>query len=409
MTKEISKSYAIYALIIIFFANFFNYVDRFLVSAVLHRIDVDFGLSGFKEGFLWTAFTLGYMLSAPFIGYLSDRRSRTKIFAFCVFVWSLATIASGLSAMFGSYALLVISRILIGVGEAGCLIIGPPLIADYFPAHIRGRMLSIFFLGLPLGSIGGYLLGGLVKENWPLAFYIGGAPGFIIAILILLLYEPQRGQSEGAGSHSLPPANLKSYLEFFKTKTLLYIIFAQAAGTFTFIPLVHFGKIYLIEERKMGDNESAIILGVAIFVGALGNIVGGWLGDKLYKKTKSAYSLLAAIGYLCGFAFTVLALLSPDEMIYIVTTLTAFFFFLACMPLVNTQIANVTSPEKRAVAFAITVFILHLLGDTISPIFFGVAKDHWGLQKSFLAFTLPLLISGVLCFFAARYAKSEAK
>lgn len=408
MTKEISKRYATYALIIIFFANFLSYLDRFLVSALLPKISKEFKLSGGEEGFLWTAFTLGYMISAPFIGYLSDRRSRPKIFAFCIFIWSLATIASGLSSMAGSYTMLAISRVVIGIGEAGCLIIGPTLISDYFAPEVRGKMLSIFFLGLPLGSIGGFIVGDKIKD-WPTAFYIGGIPGFLVALLILFLYEPERGQSEH-GSHTIVKGgSIKQYLDLLKSKTLFFIIFAQAAGTFAFIPMVHFGKEYLLGIRKMTDDKATNILGMAILVGAGGNYLGGWLGDKLYKRTKNAYSLLAAACYICGFAFTAFALLNQSQTLYIFGTLAAFFFFLACMPLVNTQIANVTSPTERAMAFSITVFILHLLGDTISPIIFGVAKDSAGLQKSFLIFALPLLLSFVLCLFASRYAKAEAK
>src|SRR3972149_4546284 len=172
--SEPSPKYAYYALIVILIANLINYADRFLVSAVLPDIKSHFDISGTKEGLLWTAFTLGYMLSAPFIGYLSDRKRRPTIFAVCVFIWSLATIASGLSGMTKDYNILFISRVVTGVGEAGCLIVGPTLLSDYFPERIRGKILAVFYLGMPLGSIAGFLLGGKIPL-WQTAFYIAGA------------------------------------------------------------------------------------------------------------------------------------------------------------------------------------------------------------------------------------------
>src|SRR5271170_3250941 len=130
---------ALYALGVIFAANFFNYTDRQLVSALEEPLRETLKLDEEEFGFLWTLFTIGYMLCAVPVGILADRFSRTRLFALCIVVWSVATIASGLAE---DKWVLYTARVFIGVGEAGCLVIGPSLISDLFATEVRGRALS---------------------------------------------------------------------------------------------------------------------------------------------------------------------------------------------------------------------------------------------------------------------------
>src|SRR5262249_53584516 len=145
----------LWALAVICVANFFNYMDRMLVSALEKQLVADFRLENWEFGLLWSLFTIGYMACAIPIGYLADRYNRTLLFALCVAVWSAATIATGLATW---KLVLYASRLFIGVGEAGCLVIGPALLSDYFSRAARGRALSTFYLGQPLGGTAGFVL-----------------------------------------------------------------------------------------------------------------------------------------------------------------------------------------------------------------------------------------------------------
>ncbi len=393
-----TRRYAAYALAIIFAANFLDYLDRQLVSALEDPIRGDLRISGAGFGMLWTLFTIGYMVCAPFIGYLTDRYRRTRLFALCILVWSLATLASGMAR---SKETLYIARVFIGVGESGCLIIGPALISDLFSRERRGRALSIFYLGLPIGGTAAFIMAGLLlgTVGWRWMFYIAGLPGFLAAALIWVMTDPPRGSSdqpEGA-SHAAPRAGLRPYLELFRTPTLLLVILAQAFAVIILVPLVHFGVEFFVDQRGMGEKEARVALGlIALVAGAAGNTCSGLIGDRLARRFRGAYAAMAGVSFLAGFPCLLLGFLAHSRWIFLPALTAGAFCIFLCMPAVNTQIANVTHPSRRAMAWALAVFVLHLLGDTLSPPIFGKLGDH---PRRLLAFVV---------FVAIEYCASRA-
>jgi MFS family permease len=436
----ITRRAALWALGLIFAANFLNYMDRQLVSALERPLRRSFGWredphpsavhqpsspapaateqthpwwsffiprSGY--GALWTLFTLGYMLFAGPIGNLADRGHRPRLLAICITVWSVATMASGLAGAVRSPMLLYISRFLIGVGEAGCLIIGPALISDLFAAHERGRKLSIFYLGLPLGGTAAFIFAGLLLQpvGWQSLFYLAGAPGFLVAALIWVLPDPPRGGSE-AGSHGHSQASLGQYVALLKNRTLLLIIVAQAFAVIILIPLIHFGVAFFEDSRGMGERQARLALGVmALVAGSLGSLVSGRIGDRLARRTAGAYALLAAVGYLAAWPCLLVGFLFESRWVFLPALTLGCFFIFMCMPAVNTQIANVVSPAQRAMAWALAVFILHLLGDTLSPLVFDQIIAYLRRQDAFLYFSTALILAGVCCLVAARTARAD--
>jgi MFS family permease len=356
------------------------------------------------------------MFCAPFIGYFSDRYRRTRIFAFCVFIWSLATIASGLATV---KWLLYASRVFIGLGEAGCLVIGSALISDFFGKENRGRALSIFYLGLPIGGTAAFIMAGLLLDiGWRWLFVIAGAPGFIITVMIWLMIDPPRGSSDHAGGGGADPhapapkgTGIGQYLQLLKTPTLMFVILAQAFAVIILVPLVHYGVQFFIEERGMGRQAARLALGViALVAGAAGNSLSGWLGDRLRRKYKGGYAGMAGVSFLLGLPCLLVGFSVSNKFIFLpALTLGAFCIFL-CMPAVNTQIANSARPTQRAMAWALAVFILHLLGDTLSPPLFGKVDDLIGRYKAFLYFSFALVPASICCFIAARTAaRDEAR
>ena len=414
-----TKRYLGYALAVVFVANFLSYLDRQIVAALETELSQAFSFSGAEFGIAHSAFTVGYMVFAPVVGFLVSRMSRTRLFAACVVVWSIATIASGWAP--GKYAFYAM-RFFIGIGEAGCLVIGPTLLSDYFPKEMRGRALAIFFLALPLGGTAGYIAGGQLNKlvGWQYAFLLAGLPGFFVAALIWFLVDPPRGGQDeaAAGPHGHPghgapaPKGFRPYLDLLRNRTLLLIILAQAFAVMFLQPLLLFGVGFFEKERGFTKDQATTTLGViALVAGGLGNMLSGVVGDRLSKRgIRGAYSLLAGTAFIAGLPCLLLGFTSTERWIFLPGLgLGAFFYFL-CMPAVNTQIANAVTAQQRAMAFALAVFILHALGDTGAPPAFGAIKDVLGRQQAFLLFSFSLLLAGGSCLLAAKTAaRDEAR
>lgn len=403
---RLSSRYLAYALAVVFFANFLNYADRQVVSALEVEIKTAFAMSKAEFGALWSAFTLGYMVFAPLIGYAAGRYRRTLLFAACVFIWSLATIGSGMAT--GKTGLFL-SRFLIGVGEAGCLVIGPTLVADYFSNMVRGRALALFFLGMPLGGTAGYLIGGLVTHytgNWQNAFYVAGAPGLLIAVLIATLAEPPR--EEHPDKTSGHDHGVRQYFKLLRNRTLMLIILAQAFAVMILVPILHYSIEFFQHERGMTKVQASLALGVIGLVGGLiGSGLAGLLGDRLAKKSRGAYAMLAGTAYalalpafIAGFYLESWALFLPA------LGIGATCLFL-CMPSVNTQIANVVPGHQRAMAYALAVFILHFLGDMAAPPLFGQVAEWYGSRDTFLVTSSTLILAATCCFMAMKSADRD--
>src|SRR3954451_10370786 len=181
-----------YALAILTLINLFNYLDRWGVASVVESIKKSLHLSDTELGLVGAGFIVVYTLTSPLFGALGDRRKRPPLIALGVAVWSVATSLAGFARGFAS---LFVARSGVGVGEAAYGTIAPALLADSFPIERRGRVLAVFFCAIPIGSAAGYVLGGLVDQHfgWRAAFWIAGAPGLLLALLVLLVKDPPRG------------------------------------------------------------------------------------------------------------------------------------------------------------------------------------------------------------------------
>src|SRR5207253_9807653 len=164
-----------------------------VVFAVQPLVQQEFHINKEQIGYLTSAFLLCYMIAAPFVGPLADRYSRKLIIVVGAIFWSGLIL---LTAVTHTYGELLVRHTLVGVGEATFVTIAPTFVADLFAESKRGRILGIFYLAIPVGSAAGYLLGGYLAPHhgWRFPFYVAAIPGFLLAIGVLFLKEPERGQ-----------------------------------------------------------------------------------------------------------------------------------------------------------------------------------------------------------------------
>src|SRR3954452_20881666 len=171
-----------WGLFVLTLVNLFNYLDRFVVSAVVESLkkDPDLHLSDVQLGALATGFILVYMLTSPIFGTLGDRGKRPRLIAAGVAIWSVATALGGFAR---GFATLFVARSTVGVGEAAYGTVSPALLAVSFPVEQRGRVFAVFSAAIPIGSAAGYMLGGFVDSRlgWRAAFFVAGVPGLLLA------------------------------------------------------------------------------------------------------------------------------------------------------------------------------------------------------------------------------------
>jgi MFS family permease len=370
--------------------NVLNYLDRYMGGALLPLIIAELHLSYGQAGVLQFSFIIVYSLISPVVGWLGDRRSRLRLAAAGVIIWSAATFGTGLAPTF---LWLLVARSLVGVGEASYSVVTPSLISDHYPAQSRGRALGVFYAALAVGPALGYIVGGWVGDayGWRRAFFVGGGPGFVLALLLLFLEEPPRGRYDPPRPAAAAPTSIGATLGLLvRRPSYLYNTVAQTIYTFSMGALAYWMPTYFVQERHIALKQANLIFGVIVLLaGFLGTLIGGQVGDRLARRHAVAPFSIGGWSLVASMPFTALAILSSRPGIFWPAMfLTLFLLFLNTGPL-NAAMANVLPPDLRARGFALYTLAIHMFGDAPSPPLIGVAADTFGLRT-------PILVSGLL-------------
>lgn len=415
MSPQSSKSWlnsAGWGLAILSFVNLFNYLDRYLVSALVERLKhSELALSDAQLGSLMTGFLAVYTLTAPVFGALGDRRNRPRLIAFGVACWSIATALSGLA---GGYLWLLAARASVGIGEAAYGTIAPSLLSDYFPVSKRGRVMAVFFCAIPVGSALGYMVGGSVGAHfgWRAAFFVAGIPGLALALLCLKLKDPPRGAQDDASatgrqsdttSRGIGADTLATYRRLLSNKPYAFTVLGYAAYTFAMGGLAYWMPAFLERVRGISPENATFQFGeIVVVTGFLGTFIGGWLGDYCAKYSRQAYLWVSAAATLIAAPFVWFALTTPSSSVYLICMIIAqLLMFLSTGP-INASIVNLVLPTQRASAVALEVFLIHLLGDAISPTLIGAVSDSSSLAQAVKIVPVAVVIAGILWGWAAR-------
>ncbi len=303
-------------LVVLLLINLLNYVDRQVLSAVEPNISKTFfgdhppAGTLLKMGWLGTAFILSYMVTAPVFGWLADRMSRWVLVGAAVILWSLATAAGGFASGFG---VLLVTRLFVGVGEAGYGPAAPTIISDLYPVSRRGSVLAWFYVAIPVGSALGYVVGGAVGGSslgWRWAFYLVTIPGLLLGAWSLFLRDPPRGQADGGGHHGLP--RWADYARLVHNRSYVLNTAAIAAMTFAIGGISFWMPRYLTETRGLPNNAKLIFGGITVVAGLAATLLGGWAGDRLRPRFGGSYFLVSGIAILIAAPFVIAMLYVPS-------------------------------------------------------------------------------------------------
>jgi predicted MFS family arabinose efflux permease len=352
-----------------------------------------------------------YLSTAPIFGLLADRWSRPRLMSLGVGIWSVATALSGMVRHFGE---LLLGRAIVGVGEASYGSVAPALLSDHFPPGERGRILAVFSMGIPVGSALGYLIGGALEGafGWRAAFFAVGLPGLVLAWRVGKLSEPVRGGLDGgsrAADRSARPGP-GDYLELLRTPSYVLNCLAMTAMTFAIGGLAAWFPTYLTRVRGMDLPQANLTFGLLTLVsGVTGTVAGGWLGDRLLRRIPAAYFLVSGMGLALSVPCTAAVLLLQDRPWVLTAVFVAeVLIFLNTGPL-NATIANVSRAEVRATAYAANIFVIHALGDAISPTILGILSDWKGLAAAFWIAPAMLALAALFCFWGMRFLAEDVR
>uniref|UniRef100_A0A023EVL5 Putative sugar transporter/spinster transmembrane protein n=1 Tax=Aedes albopictus TaxID=7160 RepID=A0A023EVL5_AEDAL len=383
-TPRVSRRKAWFTVIVLCFVNLINYMDRFTIAGVLKDIQDDFQIGDDEGGLLQTAFVVFYMVFAPVFGYLGDRWSRKWIMALGVLLWSTTTL---LGSFMTSYGWFITFRAMVGIGEASYSTIAPTIISDLFVGDLRSKMLALFYFAIPVGSGLGYIVGSETAKffgSWAWALRVTPILGIVAVVLIALIRDPERGQSEG--SHHMQATSYREDIKdivrnpSFMLSTAGFTCVAFVAGALAWWgpKFIYLGLVSQPGNENITLNEVSFNFGaITMATGIIGVPLGSYLSQRYNRKYPRADAYICAIGLILSAPLLAGAMLTVN----VNSTLAYVLIFFAELTLnlnwaiVADILLYVVVPTRRSTAEAFQILISHALGDAGSPYFVGKISE----------------------------------
>jgi len=392
------------ALVLLSALNFVNYTDRYILPGVQTLVQKEFSLSDERIGALTLCFFITYMIAAPLTGWLGDHYPRKPLIIIGALFWSSCNV---LTATVHSYIALNIRHAALGVGEASFGIFAPALLSDFFPEEERNRVLTIFYIAIPVGAAIGYGMGGVLGGlyGWRMPFIVSAVPGFLIAALIwIFMKEPKRGASDKKRKE-LPSRTtvigLATNWSYVSATLGMAMVVFSLGGISWWMPT------FLNRIGGYSLGQAGLYVGaVTATAGLAGTAVGGWVAHIWLKRNERALYLLSALSALLAVPFALFSFVGPRW-----GMLSGIWFAIFCIMLgngpLNAAIVNSVGPGVRASAIAIELFMIHAIGDAPSPYLIGLVSDHSNLRIGLTMTLVTMLVAAVILYAGAKHTPPE--
>lgn len=421
---QYSQRYKAYILLILTGVYTFNFIDRQILVIIQESIKAELGLSDTQLGLL-TGFTFAvfYVTLGLPIARFADKNNRRNVVTWSLAIWSGMTAISG---MVTNFFQLLLARVGVGVGEAGGSPPAHSMISDYFPAHQRATALSIYSMGIYVGILAGYSLGGWIDATygWRMAFYALGIPGIIYAALLFFtVKEPPKGHSDAVAKIMSNQKAMEEEASFWEVvrillskKTFIFVAFACGLHTFGNYGVGNFFAPFLARVHGMPVEDIGTWLGITSgFGGIIGTFLGGFLADKYGRKDLRWYMWIPIIAGLLNLPFSYFAFFNGNLNVVLFTYfMTALLTALYLGPSIAVT-HNLIDAKKRALASAILFLILNFIGLGLGPLGIGIISDYlsadYGAESLRYAFTITWItgtISLILFYLGSKTYQKEA-
>ncbi len=381
-------SFQLRVLAILALINFVNFADRLVVPPLFPLLREEFHLSSAQLGSLQTLLQIVLAMATIPFGLMADRMSRTRIIAAGVVFWSLATFLSGLAQ---SFALLLMARALVGVGEAAYAPAAQSMISGAFPVESRARAQAVFAAGMLLGGTTGLALGGIIGEylGWRPAFFLVGIPGLIFAVFAWRLKEPPRG----------PKSELVPITRLLRVPAYTSLIVSGVLVTFASLAFITWGPDFVQRWKDFTPGEAGVSLGVTVSVASvLGVLVGGYVADFLQKRFPYGRIMTVVLAFLAAAPFLIWGLATEEKSLVLVALFIGAFFMSWYHGPVTAVIHDLTPRRAHATSVGVYMFATQLLGGMFGPFVVGKIDDLSNLRLG-LQVSVGVMVIGALGMF----------
>jgi MFS family permease len=372
-----SSSYRLYVLGMLTLVYVFNFLDRQLLVILQEPIKAELGLSDTQLGLLsGLAFAAVYVTAALPLAQLAERWSRRSMVALSLAAWSGMTAITG---FVNSFAQLLFARAAVGIGEAGASPASHSIISDIFPINRRATALAFYSIGINLGVLLGFLLGGWINEffGWRMAFIIVGIPGIALALVVrFTIKEPPKGLSLGIQTDSKPPGFFITAANLWRKPSFRHLALGTATMSMVGYAIVNWLPSYMIRWHGMGTGEVGTWLALSAgAAGAVGTFGGGWLADRLAARDQRWYQWVSAGSGIVVLPLMCLVLLAGHPTMAMLLYIIPACLQTACIGPSLAATHALVDIRSKSVGSAILFFVVNLIGLGLGPLSVGVVSD----------------------------------
>lgn len=382
------------ALLLLLSVYVFNFLDRQVLNILAEPIRKELRLADWQLGMMsGLAFAVLYsVLGLPMARY-AERGDRPRIIAAAVTVWGVSTAICGLGH---NFLQLVVARVFVGIGEAGGTPPAHSLISEYTPRAQRASALAFYSLGIPIGSLLGLALGGVIADayGWRAAFILVGLPGVVLATgALLVLREPRRASRRGASTPPIIAPFREAALFLLRNHTFWCLALGASTvsiasyGLSSFLPTFFYrnhGFEVTQIARGFGLRPGGFIglaLGLVTGVGgAMGTFAGGWLAQRFGWRDQRYYVLIPALALLLAVPFFIAALLAKATATAILLLGCGFSLLYTWYGPIHATAQSIVPPHYRATISAVNLCMINLLGLGCGPLMVGILSDFLNHQ-----------------------------
>ncbi len=369
--------YRAYCLSLIFVVLVIAYVDRGIFGVVLEPIKKEFGLSDLSLGLLTgPAFAVFYAVMGIPLARWADVGNRKTVVSVCLVIWSGMTALGGLAQNFGT---LFLTRIGVGIGEAGAVPPTHSLASNYYPPSQHGKVASVLSFAALVGSFAGVIVGGEVLKatDWRITLMVVGVPGLLLAVLsFMTLKEPREITRVPKPSEVFDAASRQVIKHLIATKTYFQLLLTFATISFFTLGMPAFAIPFFQRSFELEVNIATRSYGIAALVSTiLGTILAGIVVDRLAKRDVAWKLKLPGLSCLIATPIMGAALLAPDYktclMLYVVANTLVFL----ALPALYSAVYGVALDSERGMAIALLGLVTNLIGLGLGPVLIGGISD----------------------------------